>query len=366
MRGDSTPPLATTGPGITATNPTANPNLGRSDTVILFGGNQLGTGTESGARFSVGYWFFDDHALGIEVGGFFLGENRDHFAVSSTGTPIIGIPFNNVLNNPPVSVPGETAQAVAFNLPGPLGQLGGNLDILHKTNFWGAEVNLRTNCLCCCNGYLDFLLGFRELGLDDSLTLSEQLTVIRDRTVTDPTTGAMTTVPAGTTINGQDKFSTTNRFYGVQVGLDGEWQFWDRWSLGARAKVGIGPTQQTVDIQGSRVINVPGAAPMVSYGNLFSQPSNIGRYTRDMFSVVPEVGVTLGYQLTDHIRATAGYNFLYWNNVVRAGGQINRNVNAAFTGNPQPGSATPNQPAFSFNNTDTWAQGASLGLEFRW
>jgi len=37
----------------------------------------------------------------------------------------------------------------------------------------------------------------------------------------------------------------------------------------------------------------------------------------DQFSVIPELGVTLGYDLTSRLRATAGYTFMYWSNVSR-------------------------------------------------
>jgi hypothetical protein len=362
MKGDQTPPLASTGPSnVNARNIGA---LGQPGTQVLFGGNSLGTGSNSGGRFTVGYWFSDEHCLGIEVGGFFLGQNQTNFHASSPGNTELAIPFLDV--NP--ATPGEGIEGVAgMRLLGPaasptLATLAGTLDIQHKTQLWGAEVNLRSNWLCGCNGYLDVLLGYRQLGLDESLMLHESLLSVTNVV---SSTGAVV-VPAGTTIDGIDKFAVSNRFYGAQVGLAGEWRFWERWSLDGNVKLGIGPTQQVVDIQGSRVITPPGGTPITSVGNLFTQPSNVGHFTRDAFSFVPEVGVTLGYQLTDHCRATVGYNFLYWSNVARAGEQIDRTVNSAFLANPQPGSTNPNRPAPLFNNTDFWAQGVTFGLEFRY
>ena len=44
-------------------------------------------------------------------------------------------------------------------------------------------------------------------------------------------------------------------------------------------------------------------------------PSNIGHYSRDQFSVVPEVGLNVGYQLTRHVSLSAGYTCIYWSNV---------------------------------------------------
>jgi hypothetical protein len=367
MKGDPTPPLATTGRAqfLTDTNIGA---LGRSDTQVLFGGNSLGTGPNSGGRFNFGYWFFDDHALGVEVGGFFLGPNRTHFSASSNGSTELAIPFFDV--NPNSAFQGESIQGVAgtrFIVPAnsvtpvPGGVLAGNLDIVHQTSFWGAEVNVRTNCLCGPNGFLDFILGYREVGLDESLTLHESLNVVSSRI--DPQTG-LVAVPAGTTYEGVDKFSTSNRFYGVQIGLIGEKQ-WGPWSLGFTGKLGIGPTQELVDISGGHALQPPGVAPVgVTPGNLFTQPTNIGRYSRDVFSVLPEGSLTLGYQVTEHIRLTAGYNALYWSNVVRADQQIDRTVNSAQV-NGQYGVGAA-RPTFNFNGSDFWAQGVSFGLQFRY
>ena len=65
-------------------------------------------------------------------------------------------------------------------------------------------------------------------------------------------------------------------------------------------------------------------------------------------------------------RLFAGYDFLYWNQVVRPGSQIDRNVNltqSTLLGNGAlTGSASPN-PLFS--RTDFWAQGMTFGFEFR-
>ena len=42
---------------------------------------------------------------------------------------------------------------------------------------------------------------------------------------------------------------------------------------------------------------------------------------------MPELGVTLGYQLNPCWRATLGYTFIYWSRVARAGDQIDRDIN---------------------------------------
>ncbi|HEV3261967.1 MAG TPA: BBP7 family outer membrane beta-barrel protein, partial [Gemmataceae bacterium] len=82
------------------------------------------------------------------------------------------------------------------------------------------------------------------------------------------------------------------------------------------------------------------------------QPTNIGTYSRDRFAVVPEATVRVGYELTEYLRASLGYTFLYCSEVVRPGDQIDRLLG-------------PGHPAFFFSGTDFWAQGIDAQLEFR-
>jgi hypothetical protein len=52
-----------------------------------------------------------------------------------------------------------------------------------------------------------------------------------------------------------------------------------------------------------------------------------------------------------------GYTFIYWNNVILAGNQIDRNVDL---------SQVTVSPAPKFQRTDFWVQGVSLGADYRW
>lgn len=128
-------------------------------------------------------------------------------------------------------------------------------------------------------------------------------------------------------------------------------------------------TNQTIDIAGNQLITAPNGQQRSFNGGLLAVPSNIGRHTRDQFSVVPEVGVKLGYQFTDHLRVFVGYNFLYWTNVVRPGDQIDPVLNVAqipnFTIGNQAASQTV-RPIVPFRNSDFWAQGINAGLEFHY
>jgi hypothetical protein len=89
---------------------------------------------------------------------------------------------------------------------------------------------------------------------------------------------------------------------------------------------------------------------------------------RTEFSVIPEAGLTLGYQVSRCLRVNLGYNVLYWSNVVRPGEQIDTVLDTNQIPN-FPGPATPavvQRPRVPFNETNLWVQGITAGLEVRW
>ena len=79
--------------------------------------------------------------------------------------------------------------------------------------------------------------------------------------------------------------------------------------------------------------------------------------------MMPELGLTAGYNFTAKLRMTFGYSIMYWNNVARPGDQIDTNINPAQI---PPATATPGyRPAFQLHTSDFWAQGVNMGLEYR-
>ncbi|HZY90789.1 MAG TPA: BBP7 family outer membrane beta-barrel protein [Gemmataceae bacterium] len=320
------PPISTLlGPG----------SLGLPGTQTLFGGRDVNTGVQSGFRLMAGYWFTDDHLLGFEAGGFILGQQTSRFGATSFGDPILARPFTDAFTGI------QTSEAVAN--PALVGAVNASV----KSQLWGGEANLRSNLCCNCWYSFDLLAGFRIVGLDDSLEVNESL-----RAVMGP--------DAGSTFAIQDRFSVNNRFYGGQIGAIQEFRR-GNWFVDLTTKVALGTTQQIANISGSSFINGTGFA-----GGLLAQPTNIGSHTRDVFGVVPEVGLTVGYRFNDHWRAFAGYNFLYWNNVARAGNLVNPVVNQNQLPPPVTPLTGPAQPLFHFTGSEYWAQGVTFGLEFRY
>lgn len=358
MKGDGTPVLAATVPA-----PGSGP-------VPLFGGDNLGTDVTSGARLTLGLWFSSAHYWGAEISAFFLGDRDDNFnATSISGVPNVIRPFidvgpftadrlsGRVIANPAVG--GPAFERVADNASS--GPLSGMLDVKRTSNLWGAEFNLKRGIVCCENGYVDLLFGYRSLGMDESLTITEELTT--------------TSINPRQAFRVQDRFETSNRFYGGQIGLDSEYRA-GCWSFGLRGKVAFGNNQQMAELTGSTTRRVGSGPPATLPGGLLVQNgTNQGRYFRESFGIVPEIGFTLGYQLAPWCRATVGYNFLYWSNVLRPGGTIDPSINTAYLPfapiNPSTTmngvvAGNPVRPAFIPNTSDFWAQGLTLGLEFRW
>jgi hypothetical protein len=209
--------------------------------------------------------------------------------------------------------------------------------------------------LCCgCNWFIDGFAGWRLLGLNESLTLGENLAVL---------SSVNPNLPAGSTFLVSDRFSTSNLFNGGQIGAIGEYRI-GRWSLDLRTSIALGGTQQTANISGSTTSAGPGIASTTLPGGLLALPSNIGSHTRGVVSFVEEVGFNVGYQFTNHIRGFVGYNFLFWSSVLRPAGQIDTVVNPNLI--PPAVGGGPNRPTFNFNGSDFWVQGIQFGLDVRW
>jgi hypothetical protein len=199
---------------------------------------------------------------------------------------------------------------------------------------------------------IDFLAGYRYGFLQDSLLIDETMTSLDRQSPT----------PRNTTFRTLDQFDTKNRFNGGEVGIVFQ-QRYRRWSLDLLLKLALGSTNSQVTINGSTAITPPGAGTTTHSGGILALPTNIGTYEQNKLSAMPELGATLGYDVTRRLRATVGYTFLYWSNVARPGDQIDTDVNASqFPPGTLEGAA---RPKFVFHTTDFWAQGFNAGLEYR-
>ncbi len=343
--GMDTPALLTTSAAGTPQNRAAI--LGESGTRTLFGGGELNDDGQSGFRTRGGFWLSPQGAFGIEGEYFMLLGDGDDVSASGNGAPILGRPFFDTTNDR------QTAQLISFPL-----LVNGNVNISSDTELRSALINARAALVPIHGGVcgpcpepdrVDWIVGYRHLELDDSLSFSEF------------TDSQVPGVPG--TIALSEQFSTENRFNGLQLGIVHQANFQRAW-LESMLRVAVGNNSQRVNISGNTTITELGVTDRFT-GGLLAQTSNIGSYRQEEFTMIPEVGVTLGVRITSCLHATVGYSLLYFPNVVRAGDQIDTSVNPNLIpapNNPVTGSL---RPRFSFVETDYWAQGLSFGGELR-
>ena len=321
--------------------------LGADNTRVLLGGSGTNFFDRRGGRFSVGWWLDEEQILGVDASYFFLGGRSINRIFVSAGEPVLATPFLNVnTGSPDASVaafPGITSGQIAVNAP---------------SFFQSAELNVTALLWQTERFRLEGLAGFRYVNLNEGLHLTETSLV----------TLAPQFIPLfpfnGNTITLSDSFDTRNHFYGGQIGTRAELHL-KRWTFDILTKVAVGVSHETIAIRGFTGIDTQ-PATAVNAG-LFAVSSNSGQFSRSTFAAVPEVGVNLGFQLTDHIRIRAGYTFLYWSNVARPGDQVDTGVNPNLVPTfMNPGTAGPARPTFAFRGTDFFAHGANVGLEVRY
>lgn len=318
--------------------------LGEPNTTVLFGGSEINDESVGGIRTRGGFWIRQDATVGLEAEYFGLEDQRSSFATASDGSVILGIPYFDIVNGTEaaqlVSYPGEVSGAV---------QVAGQSEL--RSYLINGRIALVPPGVMSIDGpadRVDWILGYRHLDLDDTLTIAHQ---IESLTV------------ASTGRSAVDSFSTSNDFDGLQLGFVHEAIFRRVW-IESLLRVAIGSNQQRVSIAGSTSDTDAGVTTEYS-GGLFAQRTNIGTWERDQFTMIPEVGLTLGVRLTDCLHATVGYSLIYFPNVVRAGDQIDRDLNP----NLFPPEASPfsgaGRPQFTFVEDNYWAQGLSVGGELR-
>ncbi len=347
------PPLVTTSPNGTNVNQAGV--LGGPSS-ILFGNDKVLDNSIDGYRFNFGVWLDRGHTWGLGGEYFRIGEESESFTGTSSGARILARPFFNV--NPTSGSARQDAELVAFP-----NVIAGTVSAVATSELFGAGVHLRylrccdegcsSGVFCGCPGHFctrqEAMFGYRYLQLDESVSVRENLRGI------DPVS----------TFNIQDRFETQNQFNGFDLG----WKYRRTrgyWSTDATLRMAVGVTNQSVRINGSTTSTDSTGTQVSGPGGLLAQNTNIGNYEQDEFSVIPELNLNLGYQLTDHFRATVGYTFLYWSNVVRPGDQIDLDLNPALLPPQQDPLTGANRPGFKFDTTDYWAQGISIGGEYRW
>jgi hypothetical protein len=331
-RGRNAVPLATT------SDPVDEATIGNPSTRILFGNDPIGTNLRNGGRITLSRLMGDGLTT---ITGRFWGI-EDGSQTSFTSAPpqsVIGIPFFNA------ALGQEDAFLVAF--PGLT--FPGQLRVTAKNDLIGADAWGSRNWFSDGSLSVDILAGYQFTRLDDSLVLNSLSTSI------DP----LAVLPIGTAIGIRDAFRTRNQYHAGTLGVLAR-SYRGPITLEGLFKVGLGNMNQAVIVNGSTTLTPPGGPSSTTPGGILTQASNIGTQTHNHFCYSPEINLNLLYNINNNWRAMVGYSFLYWNQVVLAGNQIDRNVNL---GQATGGPLVP-QPRFS--RTDFWVQGVSIGGDYRW
>jgi len=315
--------------------------LGEPDTRILYGDDRLETRHNDrffGGRLTLGYWFDPQQTLGIEGDAIFLERDSTHYAVSSNGSLLLALPYVNAQNGNP--------QSIVIAGLGPRGLLSGGFNGYSRVEFFSQELNLVTPLVDSPGFRLDLLAGARFLEM-------------RDRT---DLTASSTVLPAGAVVLGiEDHLRAHDFFYGGQLGIRGEVTR-GRWFVNARAEIAVGGNSEQERNYGQNVFASP-FERVTQPGGLFVQPSNTGTFERTVLNGVYEVGLNAGCRIYGQTRLFVGYTLLMWDSPIRAGDQVDLDVNPSqFSGSLQG----PARPGVPFREDFFWAQGVNVGLEFRW
>jgi hypothetical protein len=349
------PPLVSTGP------PSSLGVLGAAGSSVLFG-NELDYGVHAGGRVSGGFWLDQGGQVGIEASGFLLEDRslRESAASDATGSPVLARPIVNAMTG------AEAVQLVSFP-----GAFAGNVTVSSTDQLYGAETNFVGSLYRGPQFVSDMLIGFRYVGLDESLGVISNSTVLPAGIIGFNGKPA----PVGSTVTILDRFETRNDFYGGQVGARTLFH-WNKLFVSLQGKLAVGNAHEVVHPLGSTSLSSPGVSgapailvpPSPLPGGILAVASNSGLFSRDEFTFIPEGTAKVGWNITDCITVSVGYTFLYWFDVARPSEQIDRVVNPGLVpSNLAFGSVTgPIRPLATVNKTDFWAQGISFGLEIRY
>jgi Putative beta barrel porin-7 (BBP7) len=286
---------------------------GQPSTVPLFGGRSMLNDYRSGVRVEAGMWFDHEHTFGAMARFYTLFSARENVLARGNGTNVLNVPqivnVNGVLTQIPVfaGFPGVTTGTAT----------GGA-----RSTFTGGDLSARLLLHREPAYRLEVLAGYRQMYLGDALSLNADVSV--------------TGVPAALTT--RNSVSSRNDFYGPQLGVllsTGR----GRLSLEAHASAALGATVSDLDfvrtnaLDGS--VNVPAttaalvgagvplataaplAAQLAAATNNVALGSTTLANTVTYFGAVAEVGLRAKWQVASNVRVSAGYGFIYWNNVRR-------------------------------------------------
>lgn len=341
--------------------PLASTGTGQVETL---GDEHLDRHLLSGARFTVGYWLAEPNVwvpggqirdLGAEARVFFVGQRTVNSTI--TGAPTLTRDFLD-LND-------QLGSSVVVAAPG---IASGFVTATAKADLWGAEFNVWKNVCYDSPGThisLDVMGGMRYLDLEGSVNIGRFSSFVANPQGLlgfDSSFG-------GNRILEQESFATRNRFFGGQVGARANW-FLENVVVSGQFQLALGDTQQDVTINGSQLRIRPNGQTTRSAGALLALPSNIGRFSKDRFTQVPELGLNFLLPIRDHVILGTGFTALYWNRIVRPSNQVDPAIDITqipnFPGAAKAGPSGLPGPAVPFGQSELWLLGLNFSIEVTW
>ena len=307
--------------------------------------SEFSSGLAPGFRVDAGSWLTENIGVGGRFSMIFDGSTDVNFAAntaqdqSAVGT---GIPFIDP------NVGTSLFLVNAIEAAGPIS--AGSIDIEEEIEFWMAEAYGRIRFAAARRHSLDLVGGYTRMELENTLGLDV------NRIALDSSIQAL-----GTRTILSDRFETENTFNGGQVGFEAVMTR-GRWMARSLTKVHLGNMNQRVSRRGSGTVTTPGFAAADTGGGFFGR-SEGESIERDLFAFIPEANFKLGYALTPHAYLTAGYTFLYLDNVALASTAINPIVSpplAGFENGPPLGFGSDNVLAIA--DDSLFIHGVDVGL----
>lgn len=328
-------------------SPEPAPLVIRGSAAIVLGKKEIDTGWRSGVRIALGHWFNCNPCYGTEVNYFFLPNESKKYSVSSRGFPPLSAPYFNVVTAGEDSIP----------ITSPFLSIAGSATLKLTNEMQGAEWNaLAVIPSCYCRSQFITLMGFRYWNFREHLTFS--------------TNSHFNSPHVADIYTTKDEFNTRNNFYGGQLGVVWEYDY-NCLSITAKGKVALGAMCESLVINGHLLTNdYNNFKNVLKYsGGYFALPTNIGKHNQTKFATIPEFNFNARYQLFDWMQIKLGYTFMYVSSVLRAGKQIDHNINptqaVTYTGAVPPMLLGDPSPKANLKTNGLWVQGLSASVEFR-
>lgn len=333
-RAAAPPALVTTSPDGTAAGIAGE--LGRATTSTLLGDTRLNEDLNVGVRITLAAWIDQEATYGLMFRYWNAGDQDDTYNFSSNTHSIIARPF---FNTTVANAFENDTQLVAFG-----NQLTGNLSVETTSAVDGLELSVRRRLYQDRYTRVDWLSGYKHVGINESLTISSNTNVTANNS----------------SIAVTDRFRTENSFHGASYGLMSS-RHMARWKMESLVRLGAGNLRREVSIDGSTTTTSVGQSNTVGQG-LLARSSNSRSFTDDTFIIVPEVGINFAYCLRPGLDFNVGYNYMLIPKVAQASQQINDNLRVNLS-DPLIGTL---DPGFNFDERSYWLHSLGLGLQLRY